>query len=82
MAAHSSILVWRIRWTEEPGGLLGTGSQRQTRLKRLSMHARTWAWRPEWPSLQPRGSLGPPWLLGPGGSRASPTHTPLQGHVW
>ena len=21
MAAHSSILVWRIQWTEEPGGL-------------------------------------------------------------
>ena len=22
MAAHSSILAWRILWTEEPGGLL------------------------------------------------------------
>ena len=22
MATHSSILVWRILWTEEPGGLL------------------------------------------------------------
>ena len=22
MATHSSILAWRIRWTEEPGGLL------------------------------------------------------------
>ena len=21
MAAHSSILAWRIQWTEEPGGL-------------------------------------------------------------
>ena len=28
MAAHSSILVWRIPWTEEPGGLQSTGSQR------------------------------------------------------
>ena len=28
MAAHSSILVWRISWTEEPGGLLSMGSQR------------------------------------------------------
>ena len=26
MATHSSILVWRIPWTEEPGGLLSTGS--------------------------------------------------------
>ena len=28
MATHSSILVWRIPWTEEPGGLWSTGSQR------------------------------------------------------
>ena len=28
MATHSSILVWRIPWTEEPGGLLSTGLQR------------------------------------------------------
>ena len=25
MAAHSSILAWRILWTEEPGGLLSMG---------------------------------------------------------
>ena len=28
MATHSSILAWRIRWTEEPGGLQSLGSQR------------------------------------------------------
>ena len=28
MAAHSSILVWKISWTEEPGGLQSMGSQR------------------------------------------------------
>ena len=28
MAAHSSTLAWRIPWTEEPGGLHSTGSQR------------------------------------------------------
>ena len=28
MATHSSILAWRIPWTEEPGGLLPVGSQR------------------------------------------------------
>ena len=28
MAIHSSILAWRILWTEEPGGLQSTGSQR------------------------------------------------------
>ena len=27
-AAHSSILAWRIPWTEEPGGLQSMGSQR------------------------------------------------------
>ena len=28
MAVHSSILAWRIPWTEEPGGLQLTGLQR------------------------------------------------------
>ena len=28
MATHSSILAWKIPWTEEPGGLQGKGSQR------------------------------------------------------
>ena len=27
-ATHSSILAWRITWTEEPGGLQSIGSQR------------------------------------------------------
>ena len=28
MEAHSSILAWRIPWTEEPGELQSMGSQR------------------------------------------------------
>ena len=28
MATHSSILAWRIPWTEEPGSLQSMGSQR------------------------------------------------------
>ena len=28
MATHSSILAWRIPWTEEPGGLQFIGLQR------------------------------------------------------
>ena len=28
MATHSSILAWRISWTEGPGGLKSMGSQR------------------------------------------------------
>ena len=29
MTAHSSILAWRIPWTEEPGGLQSMGSQQR-----------------------------------------------------
>ena len=32
MATHSSILVWEIPRTEEPGGLQSVGSQSQTKL--------------------------------------------------
>ena len=28
MATQSSILAWRVPWTEEPGGLQSMGSQR------------------------------------------------------
>ena len=28
MATHSSILAWRIPWTEEPGGVQSMGLQR------------------------------------------------------
>ena len=40
MAAHSSILVWEISWTEEPGGLQSIVSQsRSDMTKALSTHA-------------------------------------------
>ena len=32
MATHSSILAWRIPWTEKPGGLQSIGPQSQTGL--------------------------------------------------
>ena len=41
MATHSSILAWRIPWTEEPGGLQLMGLQKsQTRLSKgaLPLH--------------------------------------------
>ena len=28
MATHSSVLAWRISWTQEPGGLRSIGLQR------------------------------------------------------
>ena len=37
MATQSSILAWRIPWTEEPGRLQSIGSQRHT-TEQLSMH--------------------------------------------
>ena len=45
-ATHSSILAWRIPWTEEPGGLQSTGSQRvghdwATSLTPLTPHDKT-----------------------------------------
>ena len=51
MATHSSILAWRIPWTEEPGRLQSTGSQRvghncATSLTSLSDKEGTvcWSW--------------------------------------
>ena len=38
MATHSSILAWRIPWTEEPGGLQSTGGKESDRTKRLHFH--------------------------------------------
>ena len=36
MATHSSILAWRIPWTDEPGGLLGVAKS-QTRLSDFTL---------------------------------------------
>ena len=33
MATHSSILAWKIPWTEEPGGLESMGSQKVSTTK-------------------------------------------------
>ena len=41
MGPHSSILAWRILWTEEMGGLWSIELLSQTRLKQLSKHAYT-----------------------------------------
>ena len=39
MTTHSSILVWRIPWTEEPGGLQSMGCKEVDMTEQLSMHA-------------------------------------------
>jgi len=38
MATHSSILAWRIPWTEEPGGLQSMGSQESDTTWQLNHH--------------------------------------------
>ena len=39
---HSSILAWKIPWTEEPGELQSTGVAKESdTIQRLSMHMRT-----------------------------------------
>ena len=54
MATHSSVLTWRIPWTEEPGRLQSMESQSQTQLsthtagkENIRRHPREregWAW--------------------------------------
>ena len=45
MATYSSILAWRIPWTEEPGGLQSLGLQNQTQLSNFHFHHR---WQLMW----------------------------------
>ena len=45
MATHSSILAWEIPWTEEPGRLQATGSQKsQTRFSNQGTITKRWIW--------------------------------------
>ena len=62
MAAHSSTLVWKIPWVEEPGGLQSMGSVKShTRLsdftftchfpaleKEMAAHSSTLVWKIPW----------------------------------
>ena len=41
MATHSSILAWKIPWTEEPGGLQSMGSQRAGHNCMTNTHTQT-----------------------------------------
>ena len=38
MATHSSVLAWKIPWTEDPGGLLSMGSLRVGTTEQLHFH--------------------------------------------
>ena len=41
MKTHSSIIAWRIPWTEEPGGLKSMGCKESDMTEVTSMHAHT-----------------------------------------
>ena len=67
MATRSSILAWRILWTEEPGGLLSIGSYRvghdwsdlacmHALEKEMATHSSTLAWKIPW-TEEPGGLL-------------------------
>ena len=88
MATHSSILAWRIPWTEESGGLQSMGSQKsQTRLSDFTFTYIHWGF--------PGGSVvkSPPAsaedtgsILGSGSSPGEGNGNPLQysclGNPW
>ena len=38
VVTHSSILAWKIPWTEEPGGLQSVGHKESDTTKRLHFH--------------------------------------------
>ena len=38
MTTHSSIVAWKVPWTEEPGRLQSIGLQRADTTERLSLH--------------------------------------------
>ena len=58
MATRSSVLAWRIPWTEGSGRLQSVGSQSQTGLKQLSMHTHTqWCAKDRHILTSPRLSL-------------------------
>ena len=58
MATHSSILAWKIPWTEKPGGLQSMGSPRLRLDCVISLHF-TSLLRPVLMLLLHKDSLGP-----------------------
>ena len=43
MVTHSSILAWRIPWTEEPGGLYSPWGRKESDTTEATSHARTYS---------------------------------------
>ena len=45
METHSSILAWRIPWTEESGGLQSMGHKESNTTEQLTLHFNAWGKR-------------------------------------
>ena len=74
MATHSSILTWRIPWTEEPGGLQSMGPQRVGHTE-VTSHAHT---PHPYPACQPSAHPPPlphhlPGTIQPSYTRSNPS---------
>ena len=67
MATQSSILAWRIPWTEEPGGLQSMGSKGSGMIEQLTLSLLTLYYRPAETTLFLFASLFVPttWPEGP-----------------
>ena len=65
MAMHSSILAWKIPWTEEPGGLHSTGLQREKCKSKLQwgITSNQSEWVSEWKSLSCVWLFVTPWVI-------------------
>ena len=75
MSPHSSILAWKIPWTEEPGRLHSMGSRRVRHDYTTSLSLFTFMhWRRKW---QPT----PVFLLGESQGRGSPVGCRLWGRT-
>ena len=86
VATHSSILAWRIPWTEEPGSLWSIVLQSWTRLKQLCMYALlpgtlSFLLHLLAVNLIIYGSASPPLFPEPRGPRAS-IHACHRLHLW
>ena len=67
MSTHSSILAWRIPWTEESGGLQSMESQLDTTERLTFSLSNIIVWRRKWqptPVFLPRESQGQKSLVG------------------
>ena len=64
MATHSSILAWRIPWTEEPGGLQPVDHKESDTTERLTLSVQLTLYRSEYSHLSSQLLQPPSCLLG------------------